>query len=49
MKLLIEKEIVLNGKRVRALVPNPAVDRKQVLEDLLKRIERITKGGEDEL
>jgi len=43
MELLIRKEIVLNNKKVKALVPNPMINRKRVLEDLLRRIERIAK------
>ena len=43
MELLIRKEIVLNNKKVKALVTNPMINKEKVLEDILKRIERIAR------
>lgn len=38
MKWLIQKELEFNGKKVKALVPNPKVSR----EKALKRFEELT-------
>lgn len=41
MKWMIEKELKFNGKRVRALVPNPKTSREKALkrfEELMGRV-----------
>jgi hypothetical protein len=46
-KWVIEKEIILNGRKVKAWVPNPEIPREKALKrfiELTERIARRTKG-----
>jgi hypothetical protein len=46
-KWVIEKEIILNGRKVKAWVPNPEIPRDKALKrfiELTERIARRTKG-----